>query len=84
MPASAHAATSGSPYSRYGPTVVMSTRVDRAISASEAVSWVSATTMPGAGTSGISAASRAATASSLVRLRPATAQEPPSGMFRSR
>ena len=62
----------------------MITRVDRAISASEAGSSVSATTTPGAGTSGDCAANCATTASSLVRLRPATAHEPPSGMFRSR
>ena len=42
MPASAHAATSGSPYVTYGPTVVISTRVDDATARSESGSVTSA------------------------------------------
>ncbi|CQA12489.1 Uncharacterised protein [Mycobacteroides abscessus] len=70
MPASAHAATSGSPYFVYGPTVVNTTCVDAAMAASVAGRVVSAS---------ISGQSRAAgpqasrTAASFSVLRPASA-----------
>ena len=67
VPASAHARTNGSPYFAYGPTVLITARVDSANARSAASSSASATI------NGQSRCSSDRTASSLSRLRPDSA-----------
>ena len=67
MPSAAHASTSGSPNSMYGPTVVMTTFVDAAIARSDSGSPESATIV------GTSAPIVSSVLASLSRLRPAIA-----------
>ena len=69
--------TAGSPWRRYGPTVVMSTRVRSAIARIDAASSVSAITTDGR--TPPTAAIASVTACSLAGLRPAIAQVAPSG-----
>src|SRR5882757_830663 len=62
----------------------MTTRVDSATLASAAASAASASTRAGTGASELAAARRAATASSLARLRPTRAQLSPAGALAAR
>lgn len=84
MPAAAHAATSGSPWCTYGPTVVASTRVACATTRSDPASVTSAVSSGSSARVGSMPTSRSRTAASFAGLRPASAQRNPAGACRAR